>query len=324
MEKILNITNGDSAVRVMKAAQMSGDILPWRDVLHDGPVPAGLSLRELSEVRAQFIIDQGWGDPDAIRNDFATRDKQLESCDEYDKVTLWFEHDLYDQLQILQVLDWFADHPPKKARLSIICTEQYLGPSSPEQLKELVKFEEDITEHHLVVAKTAWSAFREPAPELLLKLLHDDLSILPFLEGAIIRLLEEYPNCENGLSRTAQKALELVTNGEKRPGRLFGAYQETEQRRFMGDSSFWGILHELLNSHPPLIELPPGKQLTLPTSPDQELTITTAGREVLANRRNWLDMCSIDRWIGGVHLTPVNVWCWDAASQTLKRIPHSA
>jgi hypothetical protein len=320
MDKTLNITNGDSAVQVMKAAQIPGDILPWRDVLHDGPVPAGLSLHELSQIRAQFIIDQGWGDPESIRKDFTERDNHLESCGAYEKVTLWFEHDLYDQLQILQILDWFADHRPTKTKLSIICTEQYLGPSSPEQLKELVKFEQNITDRHLATAKSAWEAFRAPTPEQLLQLLHDDLSILPFLEGAIIRLLEEYPNCENGLTRTAQKALELISNGQKRPGRLFGAYQETEERRFMGDSSFWDILHELLDSHPPLIELPPGKQLTLPTSPDQELTITPAGGEVLVNRRNWLDMYSIDRWIGGVHLTPENVWCWDAGNQTLKKM----
>jgi hypothetical protein len=62
METILNITNGDSAVMVMQQAGIPGVFLPWRDVLHDGPVPAGLSLEKLSEVRAQFISDQGWGE----------------------------------------------------------------------------------------------------------------------------------------------------------------------------------------------------------------------------------------------------------------------
>jgi hypothetical protein len=30
------------------------------DVLHDGPVPEELSLEELSEVRADFIVDCDW------------------------------------------------------------------------------------------------------------------------------------------------------------------------------------------------------------------------------------------------------------------------
>lgn len=37
MRNILNITNGDCAVEIMKKADISGVFLPWRDVLHDGP-----------------------------------------------------------------------------------------------------------------------------------------------------------------------------------------------------------------------------------------------------------------------------------------------
>lgn len=48
MESILNITNGDCAVSIMQQANIAGDFLPWRDVLHDGPVPENLSLAELS------------------------------------------------------------------------------------------------------------------------------------------------------------------------------------------------------------------------------------------------------------------------------------
>lgn len=42
---MLNITNGDSAVEIMKAAKSEGVFLPWQDVLHDGPVPTAPSSR---------------------------------------------------------------------------------------------------------------------------------------------------------------------------------------------------------------------------------------------------------------------------------------
>jgi hypothetical protein len=317
---ILNITNGDAAVEVMKAARVPGDFLPWRDVLHEGPVPADLTLNALSEVRAQFIIDSGWGNAETVKRDFIQRDRQLASCAEYDKVILWFEHDLYDQLQLLQILDWFADNSSQNTKLTIICTEQYLGPSTPEQLKALYPYETPVTEHHLKIAKHAWTAFRASSPEPLLDLLSRDLSVLPFLEGALRRLLEEYPSCKNGLSRTAQTALEIIAQGESRPGRIFGAYQQSEERRFMGDTSFWAILHQLLDSQPPLLTLPPGKELTLPTSADQALTLTSAGRAVMNEDKSWLNIHRIDRWIGGVHLTPETIWCWDAgAGKLLKK-----
>ena len=323
MDNILNITNGDCAVEIMKTANIPGTFLPWRDVLHDGPVPAGLTLEALSEVRANFIIDRGWGTPENIKRDFIERDNTLKLFETYEKVILWFEHDLYDQLQILQILDWFDQNRPKDSSLSIICVDKYLGMLSPEEMATLYQYEEPVTEKHFELSKKAWSAFRADTPEQWAALLKVDTTTLPFLEGAILRLLEEYPNCTNGLSRTAQQALKIISQGEKRPGRVFGAFQDTEERKFMGDSSFWEILNQLLDSSPPLLELPEGKELTLPTNSDQELTITPQGEEVLSGKRNWLELMQIDNRIGGVHLTPDNIWCWDSAAKRIVELKKS-
>lgn len=314
MRNILNITNGDCAVEIMEKANIPGEFLPWRDVLHDGPVPDALSLEELSEVRAKFITSRGWGTPENIKRHFIERDNKIRSFEKYETIILWFEHDLYDQLQILQVLDWFNQHRSKETMLSMICVDQYLGTLSPEEMIALFKYEQPITEKHLELSSRAWSAFRYGSPDKWFALLKTDTTALPFLEGAIIRLLEEYPDCTNGLSRTARQALKIVLQGEKRPGKIFGLYQESEERRFLGDSGFWAILHEFLESSPPLLKLSIGKELTLPTHPDQELTITQTGKDVLSGKISWLDVMALDRWIGGVYLTPNNIWCWDAVS----------
>ena len=54
---MLHIVNGDCAIEALKDSGIEGDFLSWLDVLHDGPVPEGLSLEELSEVRGGFIAD---------------------------------------------------------------------------------------------------------------------------------------------------------------------------------------------------------------------------------------------------------------------------
>ena len=54
MSERLIITNGDSAVDGLRAAGIAAEILPWRDILHDGPVP-DLPLEELSRVRARWL-----------------------------------------------------------------------------------------------------------------------------------------------------------------------------------------------------------------------------------------------------------------------------
>jgi len=156
MGNFLNITNGDSAVEIMKEANIPGVFLPWRDVLHEGPVPEQLSLEKLSEVRAQFIIGHGWGKPENVRKSFIERDNELKSFAEYEKVILWFEHDLYDQLQLLQLLDWFHINTTGELKLTIICTDNYLGMLAPDEMKGLFEYEETVTEKHFLLANKAW------------------------------------------------------------------------------------------------------------------------------------------------------------------------
>ena len=45
----LHVTNGDLVAGRIAESGLSGDVLPWRDALHEGPVPAGLSLDEIGE-----------------------------------------------------------------------------------------------------------------------------------------------------------------------------------------------------------------------------------------------------------------------------------
>ena len=70
---MLHIVNGDCAIEALKDSGIEGDFLSWLDVLHDGPVPEGLSLEELSEVRADFIADCDWAVLEKAKNAFQKR-----------------------------------------------------------------------------------------------------------------------------------------------------------------------------------------------------------------------------------------------------------
>jgi len=319
-EKILNITNGDCAVDVFKQAKLLGDYLPWRDILYEGPVPAVQSLTELSKIRAEYISQQGWGEFSVVHRDFMQRDDVLATHGDYDKVILWFEHDLTDQLQLMQLLHWFHDNLDATTQLNLICVDQYLGPLSPEAMLALRSYETVVSRAQLESGKKAWDAFCHNTPEQWCALLDADTGVLPFFDAAVRRMLEEFPSCVNGLSRSEQQALEIISQGEQRPGRVFAENLNREEKRFMGDSSFWNLLRGFLESSPNLLSLPSGKCLSLPTSPDQKLSITETGQVVLKGEMNFLQVRPIDRWIGGVHLTMDDSWCWDASMQTVKQL----
>jgi len=321
---MLHITNGDAAVEVMLRAGIEGEILPWRDVLHEGPVPGGLTLENLSEVRASFIADSGWGEQDEVAKEFRQRDAKLSCFRDHEEVLLWFEHDLYDQLQLLQLLDWFSRQVPGATRLGMICVDEYLGPMEPGRLAALYPQRGPVTSRQLALGQRAWSAFCSEDPTQWERILAADTSALPYLAGAVTRHLEQYPSVRNGTNRTERSLLQAVQSGVSRPGRIFAATQDAEERRFMGDSTFWSYLNAMVESRPPLLQLRGGAQFHAPAAypypaefGEQEIMITAAGRRVIADEADWVDINDIDKWLGGVHLERGNVWRWDADGNRL-------
>jgi hypothetical protein len=308
---VLHITNGDSALKVMRKAGIGGEIVPWRDVLHEGPVPAGLGLEELSAIRARFIADSGWAPFDEVLKGFRERDAQLAAFREHDEVILWFEHDLYDQLHMLQILAYLSGQSPGNTKLSLICVDEYLGPMSPQRMAELPAAKQPITAAHLDLAKKAWAAFCAPDPIAWRALEREDTSALPFLAGAILRHLEQFPSVKTGLNRTETQLLKAVLSGTHAPVEIFNESQRAEERVFVGDTIFWGYMDVMLKSRPPLLV----EQSAAP----RRIEATANARKVVNGELDWLAINGIDKWLGGVHITAGNLWRWDPARQELQR-----
>jgi hypothetical protein len=303
-------------------------------VLHVGPVPAGLALPELSALRARFIEEQGWAPTGTAAADFTERDAALSGFREHHEVCLWFEHDLYDQLQLLQVLDWLAGENPGDTALRLICIDAFagverfygLGQLTPAQLATLYPHRQSISREQLDLARAAWAAFRVAEPMDLAVLLASDTSALPFLRAALLRLLAELPTVGDGLSRTERLILKSLASGPQEPTAAFRASQEREDVPFLGDTIFWWHVHTLSTAaHPPLLARRDGKLVapprTLPSRHSSEtltLELTDVGRALLDGQADYVRLNGIERWLGGTHLGgPEAQWRWDADRQVV-------
>ncbi len=138
-------------------------MLPWQDALHEGPVPA-LPRQELLRTRARFLADCGWGGRQALLSSLERRDRQLlEALRDDLQVVLWFEHDLYDQLQLLDVL---ALAHTEEAAPELIVVGSFPGRPSFAGLGELTASELETlwpsrgraTPAALEAATSAWAA----------------------------------------------------------------------------------------------------------------------------------------------------------------------
>ncbi len=317
----LIITNGDSAGALLRRAIPDAEVLPWRDVLHEGPVPFTDSLADLTDIRANYLARDG-GNLDQARAILQARDQGLVRWTSFDRTVLWFEHDLYDQLQLLQLLDWFSSQRGNEASLQLVQASDFLGNQTPERLLGLRHLERDVTPAQLALASEAWAAFRAPTPEPWARLLEQDLSALPFLKASVQRMLEELPG-PDGLSRTDRQILAALATGEMTPIALFAAVPRQEEAVFMGDWSFFSLLDGLALARKPLIEgltgapFRPGDTKLAQAYSQSTLALTAFGAEVLAGRADHAAYNRIDRCWGGTHLTNDSLWRWDAQKKEL-------
>ncbi len=325
---MLHITNGDSAAGTIQEAVFSGTIMAWRDVLHEGAVPSGFTLPQLSQVRAAWMASQGWGDLEAIATSFAERDELLMSFREHDEIVFWFEHDLYDQLQLIQILDWFHERQRGATKLSLICIGEFtginpfhgLGQLNAQQMASLYPLRRKVTPKEMFTAHYAWQSFTSPNPAALNDLLENDLKALPFLRSAMRRYCEQFPSTFNGLSRTERQILTAVANGKNTPSQVFLSDQAQEEAVFMGDSSLWLYVKRLCEGAAPLLKTDSDEAFEIPEEPDknflsQILHLTEAGKSVMAGHADNIELNGIERWLGGVHLQgPEAEWRWNGSA----------
>jgi hypothetical protein len=332
----LHVTNGDITVELLRRAGLAGDALAWADVLHEGPVPSGLGEAELRRVRAEFIAGADGLDPEAVRRRFEERDRVL-AANRDGEYVLWFEADLYDQLQIAQILGALGDLGVAPGRITLVCIGEYpgiahfggLGQLEPGQFPGLLEAATPLTAEALDLGAAAWAALRAADPGGLGPVAASRSRELRFLGEAFDRLSREYPSTRDGLSLTERRILAATPEGAEGSGEpqrgapvgrasagaVFARLGEREARPFLGDLWYFRIVARLATAPVPLLQLDPaGGPVTAATG----LRPTAAGRRVLRGEADHVALNGIDRWVGGVHLHGEAArWRWDEGTESI-------
>ncbi|MED7922978.1 DUF1835 domain-containing protein [Nonomuraea sp. LP-02] len=320
-EKALHLSNGDATD--VPGTGLARRVVYWRDVLHEGPVPE-VAPAELRRVRAGYLTAHQRAEREATLRAFAERDQALEDNRDGEYV-LWFEADLYDQLQIVEILARLAALGVPAGRVTLICIGEYpgiarfggLGQLTAEQLRELPGTGAcaRLTPAALELATRAWAAFRAPTPEGLAGIAAARLGELRFLGEAFDRLGREYPSTRDGLSLSERRVLAAVAAGAPDAGTAFVRAAARETRPFMGDLTCFERMERLARGPHPLLDLDPAGG---PVTPATRLRLTETGARVLAGQADQVTLNGVDRWIGGVHLHGHQVpWRWNEATETV-------
>src|SRR5438876_8443163 len=197
--RFLHVANGSCTTSIIRAAGIPGLRSQWADPLYEGPVPGGLTDEKLLDVRERFLAGPGEISEVDDENSLRTWRATIDRHESYDELVLWFEHDLFDQLNLIQLLAWIPERLPTAKAVSLVCIGSFpghprfkgLGELSPDELASLLETRQRVSEAQYSLADLAWRAFREPTPEAVDNLRQRDTTALPYLAAAIARFLQE-------------------------------------------------------------------------------------------------------------------------------------
>lgn len=312
----LHLRCGSDIRETLLEAGFKGDFLEYSDPLCQGPVP---DSAEFSSLRARFLQDAYDVDFDAVVEKLETAENGLaKAAERYGRVVLWFEHDSYDQLILARVLAHFASHDAPGI-LEMVTTDRFpgierfmgLGQLPPDALRDLWERRTVISAAQLALGDRIWTELRAPDPVALHNLSLSGCEALPYMARALRRHLEELPGIADGLGLTERLILEILRDGDRTAGQVYRELMMVrEPLPWLGDTMFWHILRSMLRAERRVFDIF-SEQADWPKC---HLSLNDTGRDVLAERLDYLSKHPPERWVGGVRIEAKSpCWRWDAA-----------
>ena len=337
--KTLHIRCGSDIQMTLQDAGLVGDFLEHAIPYCMGPVTTGPNRHELM---ARFIVE-AYADANAglvyeREIEGLTRGEQRlrSSADAYERIVLWAEHDVWDQLFLARMLAHFAQEKRPRV-LELIVVNEFpggerfigLGQLPPEALRLLWSTRKPVTDAQLLLGTEVWAALGSNNPQRLAAFARSGTPALPIMAPAVHRHLRELPSVKNGLSLTEYLVLQILSEGSTTLNRVFlmmttgdplsrsdqrAAERVREPLRWIGDLGMLHVVNEMLKAEVPvLVRTPPaaGERWF-----HQRLSITDAGLAVFRGERDWHSLKPPPRWVGGVQVRPgLAGWRWNEANQ---------
>ncbi|NVN44106.1 hypothetical protein HW537_09315 [Asaia siamensis] len=317
----LHLRCGNDIESPLRKAGFNGDFESYTDPLYSGPVT---QTENWLDRRADHIAESLGRYIDLDRTAIFTRllkeENILLDVTRYERVVLWFEHDLYDQLILARILTVIARHRPR--HLELVSTGIYpgatrfigLGQLPPEALLLLWDNRKPVSPAALKSGCATWAALCAPTPFALLTLAQAGTPALPELGRALARFAREYPWAHDGLALSQRIVLGLVADKPMAAGAILQALtHQAEPLPWLTDLMFRDLLESLRNANEPAISITP-RCFESDWATD-EVCLTPAGRDVYSGKRNWNALAPAERWLGGVRIgSGAPRWVWNETS----------
>jgi len=255
MSKTLHILNGDSIRSILEQSGIEGDVVVWREMLCEGPLHKEVASAQFWDDRyAYFENELNVNRKEYLEKSISEIGK-LEDVSNYTDVVLWFEFDLFCQVNLLALSTYLLDNYETKTNYHLICTGkvegkeqlQSLANFSPLEFNDLFKNKIALNKSDLEYAKECWAVYVENDIEKYKSFNFNQSSKFQYLKPAIDQHLLRFPT-NNGLNQIENKVLKIINSSilnENEIVRELLIWQQSETVYGFGDVQYFQYLKKL-------------------------------------------------------------------------------
>jgi len=301
----MHVLNGDATLTLFRQSDIPGEIVVCREMMCEGKVKYTNDPADFFTSRSKHLEYHYGIDKQTYFTNVVKELEQLARVAREDEVVLWFEFDLFCQINLLFILHYLRSQISPLPRISMVSIDQHpevpdfrgLGLLMPYHFPALFQERMYLEDADLARAEHAWQAYCQGDPLTLEAISKEPGGNLPFLGPALRAHLQRLPSVENGLNVIQNYFLRKLSVSRQRWHDLYA--------QFWTDMKLYGFGDFQLD-----IYIQRMRSAGLIAQQDAMLSITTLGLEILNNEENYLDYISLEhRWLGGLRLLH-SPWRW--------------
>lgn len=253
MSKTLHILNGDSTRNKFQNTGIDGDTYVWKEVLSEGPVDPEFGSPDFWNKREKFMSKEF----ELAENEYKQVgqepfEKIASSIDKYDEVVLWFEYDLFCQVNMIALIHWLGN-TNHSGTISLICVgvidesdKLYaLGEINTEAYSQLFETRLKLGSREFDYATDVYEAFSSATPDDLFTFVLMPFAELPYLASALESHFQRFPSKQTGLTEIEQQLILFIQAGERDKIKLVGKMLKWQKHHGFGDLQYFNILKRM-------------------------------------------------------------------------------
>lgn len=279
MKSLLHITNGDNFTSKLQSLHLKGDIITWREMLCEGKTLCAVGSESFWKTRFEFLnknykVSKSWFVEKTLKEY-----RSLCNHKQQDQIVLWFEYDLFCQINMLAVLSWLKTHR-RHAEISLVCSGKEdesdklygLSELSDEKLLNLYENRTILSQDDIEFADYVWQLYCSDNPIRLENLIAHNNFQFQYLSEALRAHLKRFPTIKNGLNEMENRILDTAAS-QKPESRAVLLNQILANQGYygFGDTQY----NRMISSLKPLF------------GSFNPVKLTRKGKEILANKANY-------------------------------------